>query len=69
MYFAVNSDNLVDIQFYDTETREEVGQYGILANNENAYTFIGFDPNKTYDISIQGKTKDTWKIEGEHIIY
>lgn len=69
MYFAVNSDNLVDIQFYDTETREEVGQYGILANNENAYTFIGFDPTKTYDISIQGKTQDTWKIEGEHIIY
>lgn len=69
MYFAVNNDNLVDIRFFDTGTKEEVGQYGVWANNENAYTFIGFSPEKTYDISIRGKTKDTWKIEGEHIIY
>ncbi len=69
VYFAVNSDNLVDISFFDSETKENVGSYLVLANNKNAYSFLGFDRNKTYDINIQGKTQGTWQIDGQYIVY
>ena len=69
LYFSVNSDNLFDVRFYDAETGEDVGSYGILANNENAYTFIGFEKGKTYNVEVQGQTKDDWAIEGNYIIY
>ena len=69
IYIATNSDSHVSVQFSDTETSEDVGGYGILANNQNAYTFTGFDSDKTYDVAIKGDTGDTWKIEGEYIIY
>ena len=69
VYFDVNTDNLVGISFYDAETKNDVGSYEILANNKNAYTFLGFNPDKEYVIDIQGKTQGTWKVEGEYIIY
>ena len=69
LYFSVNSDNLFDVRFYDAETGEDVGSYGVLANNENAYTFIGFEKGKTYNVEVQGQTKDDWAIEGNYIIY
>jgi hypothetical protein len=69
LYFSVNSDNLVDVRFYDAETGEDVGSYGVLANNENAYTFIGFERGKTYNVEVQGQTKGDWVIEGNYIIY
>jgi len=69
LYVSANNDNLIDVRFYDSETEEDVGQYNILGNNENAYTFIGFDPQKTYTVEIQGQTQDAWQIEGTYIIY
>ncbi len=69
MYFSVNSDNLFDVRFYDAKTGEDVAGYGVLANNENAYTFIGFEKGKAYNVEVQGKTKDDWVIEGNYIIY
>lgn len=69
VYFSVNSDNLVDVKFYDSTACEKAGEYSILANNENIYTFTGFDAEKSYDVTVEGKTRNTWKIEGTHIIY
>lgn len=69
LYFSVNNDNLFNVCFYDAETGEDVGSYGVLANNENAYTFIGFEKGKVYDVEVQGQTKDDWVIEGNYIIY
>ncbi len=69
VYFDVNTDNLVDVNFYEAETKEDVGGYKILANNQNAYTFMGFDPEKTYIVDVQGETGSSWKVEGEYIIY
>ena len=69
LYLSVNSDNLFDVNFYDAETNENVGGYGVLANNENAYTFIGFEKGKLYNVEVQGKTKNDWSIEGNYIIY
>ena len=69
VYFSVNQDNLVDVEIYNAETNERVGQYGIIANNENVYTFLGFDQNETYRIAMQGETEDVWKIQGNYMIY
>ena len=69
VYFDVNTDNLVNVHFNDYETGEDVGQYRIMTNNENAYTFTGFKPDGVYDVSISGETGGDWKIEGEYIIY
>ncbi len=69
LYFSINSDNLFDVNFYDAETGEDVGSYGVLANNENAYTFIGFEKDRAYHVEVQSKTQDDWAIEGNYIIY
>jgi len=69
LYLSVNSDNLFDVKFYDAKTNEDVGSYSVLANNENAYTFVGFEKGKTYNMEVQGKTKGDWAIEGSYIIY
>ena len=42
VYFDINTDNLVDVNFYDEETNKDVGGYIILANKEKAYTFMRF---------------------------
>ncbi|MEE1012899.1 MAG: M56 family metallopeptidase [Clostridia bacterium] len=69
LYFNINSPNVVGVSFYDSETNEEVGSMGILANDKNVYSFLGFDKDKTYNVKIQGNTKDEWQIEGEYMIY
>lgn len=69
MYFSVNSDSLFDVHFYDAETNKNVGNYNILANNENVYSFIGFEKDKFYTVVVQSETKDDWAIEGNYIIY
>lgn len=69
IYVSVDTDNLFDIQITDAETNENVGGYGVLANNENAYTFIGFDKNKLYNVEVNGKAKSDWDIKGNYIIY
>ena len=38
-------------------------------NSENVYTFIGFEKDKTYNMTVQGKSKRDWIIEGNYIIY
>lgn len=69
LYFDVNTENLVDVTFSDSETKEVVAKFGILANDVNSYSFTGFSEDKTYDVSVQGKTEGTWKVEGQYIIY
>lgn len=69
LYFNLNSASTVDVRFYDSETKEQVGQMGILANDKNVYSFRGFDKDKTYHVKIQGQTNDEWQIEGEYMIY
>lgn len=69
VYFDTNCENVVKISFCDSNTGNCVGDYEILAGNENVYTFSGFDSESTYDVSIQGRTESDWKIEGEYIIY
>ena len=69
LFFDVNMENLVDVTFSDSETKEVVAQFGILANDINSYSFTGFSKDKTYDVSLKSKTEGTWKIDGQYIIY
>ncbi len=69
LYLTVNQENLFDVIFYDTETDKEVASYGILADNENIYSFLGFDPEKTYNIVIKDSSYGTFDINGQYIIY
>ena len=55
--------------FYDADTNKNVGSYGVLANNENAYTFMGFEKGKVYNVEVLNKTQGDWDIEGNYIIY
>ena len=69
LYFDVNAESLVDVSFADSTTKEVITEFGILANPVNSYSFTGFRNDKTYDVTVQGKTQGTWKIEGEYISY
>jgi len=69
LYFSINSDNLFDVNFYDAETNEDVGGFGVLANNENAYSFIGFQKDRSYRVEVRGQAENDWDIEGNYIIY
>ncbi len=69
VYIAVDNDNLFDVSFTNADTNEEMGQFCILANNENVYSFIGFEHDKVYNMEVRSKTKGDWNINGSYIIY
>lgn len=69
MFFDMNSDYYVNVTFKDSETKEVVTEYGVLANKTNIYSFMGFDKEKSYDIELQGITNNEWNVEGDYIIY
>ncbi len=69
IYVSVNQDNVMKVDIYNAKTNESVGEYGVMANNKNVYTFLGFDPDETYRIALHGQTEDVWKIQGNYLIY
>jgi len=69
LYISLNTDSLFDVTVYDRDTKENVYQCNVLANGENAFSFLGFDKNKSYDITLKEPTKGQWKTEGSYIIY
>ena len=69
LYISLNTDSLFDVAVYDGGTGENVFQCMVLANGESTFSFLGFDENKTYDISLKEPTKGQWKTEGSYIIY
>lgn len=69
LYISLNTDSLFDVTVYDRDTKENVYQCNVLANGENAYSFLGFDENKSYDITLKEPTKGQWKTEGSYVIY
>lgn len=69
IYLSVDNDNLFDVYITNSDTNEDVGQYSVLANNENVYSFLGFEKEQNYDIEVKSKTQNDWIIEGNYIIY
>ena len=67
--FEINAENMADVAFYDVNSGEEYGCFGILADNENTYSFSGFDRDKTYNMEIRGGTQGEWIIEGSYTVY
>ena len=69
VYISADADNLFDISVTDTERNKDMGQFTVLANNENAYSLLGFEQGKSYSVKITSKTKNDWDINGNYIIY
>ncbi len=69
LYFDLNSESLMQVSICDSITGEMVDQALVVANGENVYSFLGYDPNHTYNIIIKSSTDNGWKINGEYIIY
>lgn len=69
LYMSVNGDNLFDVKITDFETNNDVGQYTILANNSNAYSFLGYEQGKIYNVEVLSKTQGDWDITGSYILY
>lgn len=69
VYFETNSDNIMSVSISDSSTNESIGSYGVLANNDNVYSFCGLNKDKSYDIEIESKTNGEWAVEGSYIIY
>ena len=69
VYFETNSDNIMGVSISDSSTNEPVGSYGVLANNDNVYSFCGLNKDKSYDIEIESKTTGEWAVAGSYIIY
>ena len=69
IYMSVENDNLFNVNITDSETNENVGQATILANNDNIYTFLGFEQGKNYNVEVTSETQNDWDINGSYIIY
>lgn len=69
IYISVESDNLFGVSITDSVTNENVEQVTVLANNDNIYTFHGFEQEKSYDVEVISKTQNDWDIDGNYIIY
>ena len=65
----LNSGNFMDVTITDSETGKQVIGFGMLAGGKSAYTLLGFDKNKSYNIEIKSVTDDEWNLEGQYIIY
>ena len=68
-YMELNSGNFMDVTITDSETGKQVIGFGMLAGGKSAYTLLGFDKNKSYNIEIKSVTDDEWNLEGQYIIY
>ncbi len=68
-YMELNSGNFMDVTVTDSETGKQVVGFGILAGGKDAYTLLGFDKDRSYDITIKSATEDEWNLEGQYIIY
>ncbi|MBE7051626.1 MAG: M56 family metallopeptidase [Ruminococcaceae bacterium] len=67
--FYMNSDYDRHITVSFSEDGKQIAGYGMVPDNETIYVFGGFDPQKTYDITVSSETGDTWKVESDYIIY
>ncbi len=69
LYISLNTDSLFEVNVFDNETEDNVYGCMVLATGKNAYSFMGFEHGKKYDISFKELTKGQWKTEGTYIIY
>ena len=55
---------------YVGRVKNDISEYNIiLANNDNVYSFLGFEEGKNCDIEVKSKTQNDWDISGNYILY
>ncbi len=69
LYFDLNSESLMQVSIFDSSTGQKVDEAVVVANGKNVYSFLGYDSNHTYNITIKSSTDNEWKINGQYIIY
>lgn len=69
LYISLNGDSLFEVRVYDSQTKDIVHSSMVLANGKNAFSLLGFEMDKKYDISLKEATNGEWKTEGYYIIY
>lgn len=66
-YMDTGYEQFVEIGF--EHEGKKIGGAGIIPGNEKLYYFGGFDPDKTYDITIKSSSGDTWKTTSKYVVY
>jgi len=66
-YMTSDYERHVEISFL--EDGKVIAGYGMVPDSETIYAFGGFDPDKSYDITVSSATGDTWMVESDYIIY
>ena len=66
-YMTSDYERHVEINFL--EDGKVIAGYGMVPDSETIYAFGGFDPDKSYDITVSSATGDTWMVESDYIIY
>ena len=66
--FDMNTDCLMDVILYDSETNEEVLSMMLPSKNGTAQEISDLDPEKTYKISVNPSVGSDWQIEGSYKI-
>ncbi len=66
-YMTSDYERHVEINFL--EDGKVIAGYGMVPDSETIYAFSGFDPDKSYDITVSSATGDTWMVESDYIIY
>ena len=69
IYIALNTEAHINVKIFESLSGQMADGGGFVANGKNVYSFIGFNPDKTYDIVINSSVGNEWKINGEYIIY
>ena len=69
LYFDLNSESLMQVSIFDSSTGQKVDEAVVVANGKNVYSFLGYDSNHTYNITIKSSTDNEWEISGQYIIY
>ncbi|MBR3995218.1 MAG: peptidoglycan DD-metalloendopeptidase family protein [Clostridia bacterium] len=53
LYFNTTENDYIDITFTDCETGNVIAEYGVLPDVSRAYSFMGFDESKEYNVHLQ----------------
>lgn len=69
LYLKLNTESHISAIICDSSTGIIKDGGSFVANGKNVCSFIGFEPDKTYDIVIKSSVGSEWKIQGEYIIY
>ncbi len=69
LHLNSEADEIIQIDFWESESQKGVWGVRIPADGGRAYTFTGFEKGKEYSIRLYSPAKENWKIDSDYIIY